>query len=216
MKEIRKYCVGKQSHLGVIILVILFFSLIIVLAVYQGAPLAKIITMLKYLIKIIVPLLIPFVVIDLIIKYIVGDLNSRFRRSMKKINDRNMLEQVKDDFKNGVLFFKNGNVKIGQYCLFLKEEGWIFFYDEISSVRINIVQVRNQYGNGFDAYVPQICVGGKYHKLDELKNDLNDLEWRQFAGIIQSQAPHIIFENTPYVTTLHRDDKLPKKETYDE
>ena len=201
MREMKEYCVGKSTKGVVFFLLILLVIMLFVyvFAVYKNKSiLDNLIVLMPYMRTVLTCL-----VIGIIIKFILGtktNLKKRFDKCIKKFKQRGILSYVIDDFKNGVLFFRNGNVKIGQLCLFLKEEGWIFLYEEISSVRMNIVKESYESGGGFDGYVPQICVDGKYYNLGSLKTDLNDPQWTQFVNYIRLKAPHITIESTPYVT----------------
>ncbi len=202
MKEMRKYCVGRSRSmsLGVLILIISFAAVLFAASSQEG------VNTLKYAINYARPvlyLIVISVIVSFIFKVVFGNSKKRFEQRITEFRSRGILDLVIEDFKNAVPFFKKGKVKIGRYCMFLKGDGLIFLYEEISSVRMNIVKVSYEDGTKYDCYVPQICVGGKYYNLGQLKTDLNDPQWRQFSEFIRLKAPHIIIENTPYVTTQY-------------
>ncbi len=206
MKEMKKYCIGKNTKFIYYYIIVLSFVLIVVFFLRSGVNISDIYTMAESIARPILFFIIVTVAASFVMKALVGNSKKRFEKRIAEFQSKGVLNDVLNDFQNALLFFKNDHAKIGKYCIFIKGEGLILLYNDISSVRLNIDKVTYESGGGNDYYVVQVCAGGKYYNLGQLKTGANDPQLPQFINFIRLKAPHILIENNPHITHRHIDD----------
>ena len=191
MKEMKRYCIGNRVP-GVIIVLVLV-ALLIGYAVTVGASILSI----RW-----------HIVFFFLYMTAYGVAGTRFLSRICSFQNKGKLDMVINDFRNSVYFFDNESVKLGQYCIFFAQTGRIFLYEEISSVRINIVKEvydRHLITDTYRHDYVQIRVGNKYYDVIHFSNFLNEPKWFKFQEFLRLNAPNIEIETIPATETRVHD-----------
>ncbi len=209
MKKMRRYCVG--SGIVNLISVIVIAAALEVIYLFclkpQGVSAADLLEFAKrifYKYSDIKNFLVGFAVIAAVIVIAVVIRPSiRFNKCIKKFREQGILESVINDFENSIFLFDK-KTKIGNKCIFYKDEGFILLLDEIKSARIKIIHTKYESGRSDDViYYVQICFGRAYHYLAKITNDLCDARWLQLQQILRANVPHVQIESIPKTENRH-------------
>ncbi len=115
----------------------------------------------------------------------------KFKKRIKYFKSKGVFNYVLLDIQQGVKKFGD-RVLIGKYCLMCKSTGLIVFFDEISSIYIQVKSSTDDDGHKSEYWTLKIDAGGKTYFLCSVDSNQQTVkDWADICTYLKLTAPNI-------------------------